>query len=391
MGVRQASKHDLAVALQRRYWAAAKREQGRLLDEFVAVTGYHRKHALVLLRRGPPPARRGHGGRPVVYGADVVAALEVAAAAAGWICGKRLAPFLDELVPALEQEGALRLAPEVRAAVLAVSASTLDRRLAPARARAKPRGVGTTKPGALLEHQVPIRVYTPWDEQRPGVVEVDLVAHGGERSAGDFLYTLTLVDIATQWTACEPVANRGQRAVFGALEVARARLPCPLLGLDIDNGSEFLNAHLVRYCRQEQLTLTRCRPYHKNDQAHVEQKNGAVVRQLVGYDRYEGAAALAQLGRVYALVRVYVNGDQPVLKLIAKDRVGAKVHKRYDTARTPFRRALAAGVVTAEAQAAFAALLQEWGPLTLRRRLDTALDRLWALRVRGPGARAAIA
>lgn len=386
MGVKRESKHDLAEAMRARYWAGGRKEKGRLLDEFVELTGYHRKHALRLLRHGKKGGGQGRrrGGRAVVYGPAVLAALEVAQEAMGWICGKRLAPFLPELVPALEREGALGLDPGVRQALLRMSASTIDRRLAGARARAKPRGLGTTKPGSLLRKQVPVRTFTPWDEQRPGFMEIDLVAHCGSSSAGEYINTLDMVDVATGWTECVAVANKSQAAVFAALKRVKERLPFPLLGLDSDNGSEFLNDQLVRYCQQEKLTFTRCRPYQKNDQAHVEQKNWSVVRQLIGYDRYEGPVAQAQMERVYELVRVYVNGYQPVMKLTGKERAGPKVRKRYDVPKTPYRRAREAGVMLPEAQAQFESQVQKHGPLALRRRLDAELDRLWSLRAGSP-------
>lgn len=383
MAVRRDSKHEVAVALQGRYGRASRQEKGQLLDEFVALTGYHRKYAVGLLRHGPPRprGRRPGGGRPVTYGPAVLAALQVAAEATGWMCGKRLAPFLAELVPALEREEALVLTPEVRAALLRVKAATIDRRLTTLRRQHKPRGMTTTKPGSLLRKQVPIRTYTPWDDPRAGFVEIDLVAHCGTSTAGRYLCTLTVVDVATGWTECAAVAHKSQEVVFAALEAVRARLPFPLLGIDSDNGSEFLNDHLVRYCQREQLTFTRCRAYHKNDQAHVEQKNWSVVRQLVGYDRYESPAALAQLERVYEFVREYVDAFQPVMKLVGKERHDAKVRKRYDVPQTPYRRAVAAGVMTTEAQTHWAAVVRERGPMTLRRQMDAALERLWTLRV----------
>jgi hypothetical protein len=390
MGVRQTSKHEVVAALHDRYWAASRREKGRLVDELVALTGYHRKYATTLLRHGPPVARATRrGGRPPVYGPAVLAALQVAAEATGWICGKRLAPFLSELVPALEREGALTLTPSVRAALLSMSAATIDRRLAPVRAQAKPRGHSTTKPGSLLKQQVPVRTDTPWDDQRPGFVEIDLVAHCGTTTEGHYVCTLDVVDVATGWTECAAISHKNQETVFAALTQVADRLPFPLLGIDSDNGSEFLNGHLIRYCQHQQLTFTRCRAYHKNDQAHVEQKNWSVVRQLVGYDRYEGETARRQLERVYGLARLYVNGYLPVMKLIGKERVGAKVRKHYDTPQTPYRRAVTAGVLRPQAQAAFAAQLATIGPLTLRRQLEAELERLWRLRV-GSSALAAV-
>src|SRR6266542_3927079 len=287
MGVQRQSKQEYMARMQGRYLKAGKREKGTLLDEVVAVTGYHRRHAVRVLRhsRFPDPklaaiqglappgqrtARRGTGrggrppGRPRVYSSVVVGALRVAAEASNWLCGTRLAPFLPELVPALEAEGELRLTAEDRARLLAMSARTLDRRLRLFRLQRDPKnwhGLGTTKPGSLLKHQVPIQTYTPWEDQRPGFFEIDLVAHCGTTTEGFYLNTLTATDVATGWTECIGVWGKSQRAVFAGLETTRGRLPMRLLGLDSDNGSEFLNAHLVRYCTQEQLTFTRRPPW----------------------------------------------------------------------------------------------------------------------------------
>ncbi|MFN8555799.1 MAG: transposase family protein [Dehalococcoidia bacterium] len=395
MRVRQESKHEIAARWRARYCAASRVEKGRLLDEFVELTGYHRKYAVYLLRHGPtaaaPHAASGRpGGRPERYGPAVIAALTVVAEATGWICGKRLAPFLAEVVPALEHEGALRLAADVREALIQLSAATIDRRLAAARAAAGvPRGRTTTKPGSLLKSQIPIRTYTAWDDQRPGFMEIDLVAHCGTTTAGSYACTLHAVDVATGWSECVAIINKSQAAVFAALQRLRDRLPFPLLGIDSDNGAEFLNDELVRYCQREGLTFTRCRAYHKNDQAHVEQKNWSVVRHLIGYDRYEGEAAVAQLNRIYLVLWVYVNAYQPVMKLIAKERLGARVHKHYDDPLTPYRRAEAAQVLLDEGRTRFAAVRDAHGPLALRRLLDRELERLWRLRVDGAPARPA--
>lgn len=384
MGVQQQSKHELVAAIRPRYAQASRAEQGRMLDEFVAATGYHRKHAIRLLRHGPPPSRTGRGGRPRVYSALVVGALRQVAEASDWLCGKRLAPFLGELVPALETEGALRLEPPVRERLLGMSAATIDRRLRPFRLHLRPHGRATTKPGTLLKAQVPIQTYTPWEDQRPGFVEVDLVAHCGTSTAGHYLTTLTVTDVATGWTECVGVWGKGQAAVFGGLERVRGRLPCALLGIDSDNGSEFLNAHLVRYCQAEQITFTRSRPYWKNDQAHVEQKNWSAVRRHVGYERYASQAALAQLNRVYDLLRLWLNHWQPVLKLIGKERHGARVTKRYDRAQTPYQRVLAAGVLDEVARHRLVQEHRQRGPARLRRDLDQALEQLWQLSERAP-------
>ena len=403
MGVQRQSKQEYLARMQGRYLKASKREKGKLLDEVVAVTGYHRRHALRVLRHGrlPAPTRaalqgrpvvapRARGGRPRVYSSVVVGALRVVAEASGWLCGKRLAPFLGELVPALETEGELRLTSDDRMQVLAMSAATIDRRLRLFRLQRDPRnwhGLGTTKPGSLLKDQVPIRTYTPWEDQRPGFLEIDLVAHCGTTTAGFYLNTLTATDVATGWTECVGVWGKSQRSVFAGLERIRARLPFRLLGLDSDNGSEFLNAHLVRFCTQEEITFTRSRPYWKNDQAHVEQKNWSVVRRLVGYGRYESEAALAQLNRVYDLLRIWTNFWQPSLKLIAKERDDAtgKTKKTYDAAQTPYRRLLAAhasGVLNEAQPQALAETFAAYGPAGLRRQLAATVEQLGRLQER---------
>lgn len=382
MGVRQPSKHELAETWRPRYLKASRAEKGRMLDEFVATTGYSRKWAVELLRGGPPPPRKGHGGRPRQYSSVVVGALRVCTEASGWLCGKRLAPFLKELAPALETEGVLRLEPADRERLLRMSAATIDRRLRPFRLQLRPHGRGTTKPGTLLKSQVPIQTYTPWEEQRPGFGEIDLVAHCGTSTAGHYLNTLDVTDVATTWTECIGVWGKGQAAVFGGLERIRERLPFPLLGIDSDNGSEFLNAHLVRYCEKERITFTRSRPYWKNDQAHVEQKNWSVVRKLLGYGRYGSPEALEQLNAAYDLLRIWTNHWQPTLKLIGKEREGAKVRKRYDVAQTPYRRVLATVDLSEEARARLQEEHDAWGPVALWKACEAACERLWRLQER---------
>jgi hypothetical protein len=238
----------------------------------------------------------------------------------------------------------------------------------------RPHGLSTTKPGTLLKQQVPVRTYTPWEEQQPGFVEIDLVAHCGMSTAGHYLNTLTVTDVCTTWTECIGVWGKGQAGVFAGLQAVRKRLPFPLLGIDSDNGSEFLNAHLVRYCEGEHITFTRSRPYWKNDQAHVEQKNWSVVRKLVGYSRYESQEALDQLNAVYELHRIWTNYWQPSLKLTGKKREGAKVRKHYDQAQTPYRRVLAAENLDDAAKVRLESDHTRWGPVALRRELDVAVE-----------------
>jgi hypothetical protein len=227
-----------------------------------------------------------------------------------------------------------------------------------------------------------VQTYTPWEDQRPGFVEIDLVAHCGTSTAGQYLNTLTVTDVATAWTECIAVLGKSQRFVVDALRAVRARFPFPWLGIDSDNGSEFLNEHLVRYCQDERLTFTRSRPYWKNDQAHVEQKNWSIVRRLLGYERYESQAALAALQAVYTALHLWINHWQPVLKLVAKERDGAKVRKRYDTAQTPYRRVLAWEGLAPDAATRLTAEHASSGPRAVWRQVEAARAELWQHDVR---------
>jgi Integrase core domain len=384
--VTRESIREYAAAQRERYRCATRAEKGRILDEVVAVTGYHRKAAIRLLRRAPrPPTARPRAGRPRVYDAAVAGAARVVWEAAGQIGAKRLQPFVPELLDRLVACGELALGPATAGLLRAVSAATFDRLLAPARATVPPRGRATTRAGSLLKGQIPIKTFADWDDARPGFVEVDLVAHCGASTEGFYLCTLTAVDVATGWVELEAVWGKGQERAGGAVHQVRRRLPVPLLGLDSDNGSEFINHHLFAYCRRHAITFTRSRAYKKNDSAHVEQKNGAIVRHLVGYDRYSSKAAYEQLGRTYRLVRLHTNFFQPVQKLVRKARDGAKVHREYDRARTPYQRLREAGVLEAATRDELEALYRSLNPLRLRRRIDAELERLWSLAA-GPAA-----
>jgi hypothetical protein len=286
-----------------------------------------------------------------------------------------LIPFLPELVPTLERHGHLTLTDALRVQLLTLSPATADRLLRPQRPQG--RGISTTKPGALLKHQVPIRTFADWDDVRPGFLEADLVAHCGGSAEGAFLYTLTLTDVATGWTECQALLFRTQHAVVEALGRARRLLPFTLLGLDTDNGSEFLNAELLAYCTEQQITFTRGRTAKKNDQCFVEQKNGSVVRALVGYDRFEGEQAYRQLAELYRAVRLYVNFFQPSLKLRSKQRDGAHVRRQYEPAQTPFQRVLASACLSAVDRERLEQLYHALDPVRLRQQLHTLQDALW--------------
>jgi hypothetical protein len=374
------SRRELLAVVAPRYRASKRKERKSILEEFVASTGYHRKYAIELLNH-PPKAQAPHKPqqRKRRYACAVQDALTRCWRAANGICSKRLVPYLPELVQVLERTGELHLDRQTKADLLTISPATADRLLQRERKGYQPRGLGTTKPGTLLKQQIPIRTFSDWDDARPGFLEIDLVAHCGESTHGEYLNSLTMTDISTGWTECLALLNRGQQAVCAAIVQTRSRLPFAVLGLDSDNGSEFINAHLLRYCQEQAITFTRSRPYKKNDQAHVEQKNWSIVRQVVGYGRYEGETAYQALASLYDLVRLYVNFFQPSLKLLSKERLGSRVKKTYDTAKTPYQRVLdspqVAQVVKDRLQEQYLTL----NPVLLLRQIQLAQSNLWKL------------
>jgi len=374
------SKRELLTIVSPRYVIATGTAKQRILDEFVATTGYHRKYAIALLRHPPVPRRRPiTRPRQKTYTSVVQRALVRLWEITGRMCSKRLVPGLPDLVDALERHGALALDAPTRALLLTLSAATADRLLAPTRRAALPRGRTTTKPGSLLRHHIPIRTFADWDDDQPGFFAIDLVAHGGERSDGEYLHSLVLTDITTQWTECIALPNRGEQAVSTAIAEARTLIPIPVLGLDSDNGGEFINHLLFRYCKRERITFTRCRPYKKNDQCHVEQKNDSIVRQIVGSDRYEGEDAYAALATLYRSVRRQTNYFQPSVRLVSKRREGGKTIKRYDVAQTPYQRMRAAKEVSDEGKARLHDEYLMLNPAAIHREIEAAQAALWRL------------
>jgi hypothetical protein len=377
--VRRGSIREYTEAVRGRYHRASKKDKGKILDEFTQVIGCHRKAAIRLLRRGNQPIGSKRRGRSRQYDAAVAEALKVAWEATDRLCSKRLHPFLPELVRALRRHGDRTMTAEIEAQLCQVSPSTIDRLLRPWRRLGGRHPFTTTKPGSLLKSSIPIRTFADWEEERPGFLEVDLVPHCGESTEGFYLTTLSTVDVASGWSECMGVWGKGQERVGAAVHQVRQRLSFPLLGLDSDNGSEFINQHLYTYCRREGITFTRSRPYKKNDSCHVEQKNWSVVRRVVGYDRYSSRAALEALNHVYGLLRLYVNFFQPVMKLVGKTRHGAKVHKVYDKAQTPYQRLLEAGVLTEAKRQELAATYHGLNPVVLLKQINENLERLWTL------------
>ena len=367
-------RRELLTRTAEDYASARKGIKSQIVDQLVAATGYGHKHAITLLNH-PPGSVSSSRPRRARYDERVKRALVTLWTTANRICAKRLVPFLPELIEVMERNGHLCLPADVRRKLLTISPATADRLLASE--RSSRHGLSTTRPGSLLKKQIKVRTFADWDDLQPGFLEADLVAHCGESAAGSFLHTLVLVDVATGWTECVALLRRSEADVIGALNSLRGRLPVPLLGLDTDNGSEFINYEMLRYCQREQITFTRSRVNRKNDQAFVEEKNGSVVRRLIGYDRYEGLGAWRALIQLYEILRLYVNFFQPSMKLIEKQRDGARVKKRYDRAQTPYQRVIASAYLTKRKRERIERLYRKLDPVTLLKELERRQDHFW--------------
>lgn len=380
------------------YRRARKKDKGVLLTRFVEATGYNRVYAARLLRthgarvavrpgviaEGSVRAKVTRPPRPKEYDAAVLKALKKVWRIADYICGKRLVAFIRETVPCLVRTGELRISKKVQRKLMRISAASIDRLLAGERQKHTLKGRSGTKPGTLLKHQIPVRTFANWDDTQPGFLEIDLVGHDGGSTAGEYCQTLDATDVATGWSESIAVPTKAQHWVFEAIVEMRGHLPFTLRGLDSDNGSEFINHHLIRYCEQNHLTFTRSRAGRKNDGCYVEQKNWTIVRRFAGYGRYETHEACACLNDLYALVREYVNFFMPSQKLIEKTRDGSRVRRRYDAPQTPFQRVLASARLDAATKRRLKRHYATLNPAALKRRIERMQKTLLKLTARAP-------
>jgi hypothetical protein len=393
-------RHRKAITteVQGRYKKATKKEKSKILDEFSATTKYNRVYAARILRLIPGKVlgyskiagRKikyviGSGKkikkvRKKIYTYDVFLALRKIWAIFDFICSKRLRPFMTEAIEKLTKHGEIDIAPSVRQKLLKISASTIDRLLKPEKDRYRiGRGRSGTKPGSLLKKAIPIKTFADWDNAKPGFVEADLVGHDGGIMQGDFAQSLNFTDIATGWDEACACINKAQVHVFEAIKKASDRFPFAIAGIDSDNGSEFINSHMLRYCIKNKITFTRSRAYKKNDSCFVEQKNYSIVRRAVGYLRYDSQQEVDILNELYAYLGQYTNYFMPVVKLTSKTRTGSKTVKKYDEAKTPYRRVLGSKDIDDEKKRKLNTIYDRLNPADLKRKLSVLQERLLKL------------
>lgn len=361
----------LTKTIKDRYRKATKIRKSDILTEFCDSTGYNRSYARRVLGSAKKPGRPPHyGPRKRLYDYDVFLVLRKLWVIADGICGQRLAPYLPELIRVLEEKKELRISRRLRKKVMHISASTINRMLKATKKQYQLRGKSTTKPGTLLRSSVAVRTFDDWNDVTPGFFETDLVAFCGDSVQGEYINGLNLTDVATGWAVLDAVMGKGQYRVHQAIDQARTRLFFPLRGLDPDNGTEFINWLLKRYCETNHITFTRIRPNRKNDNCYVEQKNYTVLRRFLGYARFDTEEQFMLIKKLVPLVELYVNFFQPVMKLTEKQRVGTTVKKRYDTAKTPYQRVLDSGVLTEENKTKIQDVYNTLNPVELKRKIN---------------------
>ena len=383
------SKREYLRSIHKRYRQGSRTEKTAMLAEFCKICGYHRKYAIWLLSRPLPGAavRRSVRPRAMTYSKASIAVLAKVWEASGYLCSQRLKAALPQWLPWIKKH--FEVSETLEKELLAVSARQMDRRLSPHKRTVRHRLYGTTRPGSLLKHMIPIKT-DHWDVKAAGYLEIDLVSHSGASAAGEFIYTLDCVDIATGWVERQAVMGKGQLGIVAALKEIEQRLPFPLRGIDSDNGSEFINTHLFNFCQQRpkdcSVQFTRSRPYKKDDNAHVEQKNWTHVRKLLGWERYDTREALNAINPLYDQLRIFQNLFQPSMKLRTKIRKGSRVMRRYDQPATPLQRVLKSRKKTLPQVQGLKSLLQNTDPFELSGRIDQLLDSLYPLAAQRNGA-----
>jgi len=374
------SKQDYLDAILPRYMTASKREKGIILREFCAVCEYHRKHAIRLLNQRKRGPTKRPGRKALYHSPEFLRALKRIWLATDQMCSKKLVAAIPLWLPFYERTYG-KLSNKTTRQLLSVSAATIDRLLAKTRTKIRPRGWCATKPGSLLRNQIPIRTHN-WDISQPGFMEADTVAHCGNSLAGDFIWSLTLTDIHTGWTEARATRNNGASGVIEQIKNIQSNLPFELKGFDCDNGGEFLNHHLLRYFtdHKPRIKFTRSRPYKKNDNAHVEQKNWSFVRQLLGYDRLNNPKLVELINNLYTEQwSLLQNHFCPTLKLLQKTRINSRYYKKYGTPKTPFQRLMESGHISKGEKDNLKKTHRSLDPFLLKRQIDRQLKAIFRM------------
>lgn len=372
----QHSRAEVINRYRKQYKRAPKSEKTKIITIIEETTGYSRKYIIQALAHKANVQKKITRNRVSRY-RNVLEPLEKVWAASNFLCGKRLAPFLPVLLSALKTHKEIELTEEEEALLKSMSAATIDRLLCPIRQKMTLKGRATTKPGTLLKHKIAVRTFADWNENKPGFLEIDLVAHCGDSVRGEYINTLDMTDVATGWTTLAAFMGRSDRFCSEAIDQVRSSIPFPILGVDSDNGGEFINNHFKRYCERNQITFTRGRPNKKNDSCYVEQKNWDVVRKMIGYKRLDTDEQLDVLRRIYNLLSLYQNYFQPSQKLLSKERIGAKTKKKYDEAQTPCQRLLAKDDVPEHTKNTLRSASEQMNPAEMLRSIMLLVDELY--------------
>ena len=394
MGLTMREKKSVSREFARRYQSGSKKVKSKILDEYVKLTNYRRDYASFLLKNwnkkvyfnggrvvviGDFINERSKSGRKRKYCDNTLSIIYNFWELLNYPCGKRLKSQLLELVSKAMEFDEIRGIESVLDNLKSISAATIDRLLKPSRDKFVLKGRSRTKPGTLLKKNIPIRTGVDWNEDELGYLEIDLVSHEGSNSAGEFCYTLNTVDVKSGWTDMVAVKNKAQVWVFEALKEVRKRLPFQLKGIDSDNGTEFINNHLYTYCNEQGIKFTRGRPYRKNDNCFIEQKNFTAVRTYSGYYRYDTKDQLDVLNDLYSHIRIYLNYFHPSMKLLSKTRSGSKITKKYDTPKTPYKRILKCNGIDNDQKQKLIMIYKDLNPFELKRKIDKLQDKLFRM------------
>lgn len=368
------TKYEILEAMRPKYKSASKSLKKQILDEYCSLTDCNRKHAIRLFNSSKPVESINNNlskrGRKKIYDHPHILTVLMDIWVMGNLpCSKRLKVMIPLWLPFYDS---IELSEDVKEKLLSISPSTIDRLMLKKKNKFNKKGLSTTKPGSIIKKHIPVKT-NQWDEKMPGFIEADTVAHCGNSTAGMYVFTVNCVDIATQWTEQRAVWGKGEKGVLNAIKDIESHLPFQIQGFDCDNGSEFLNWHLFRFFteRKKAVKFTRSRAYHKNDNAHIENKNWTHVRQYLGFQRFENPELVDMLNNLFTSIwNDYFNFFNPSVKLIEKRRVGSKTKKIHDNPKTPFQRIMESPYVDEDTKQMLDTKFKSFNPIKISKQLN---------------------